>query len=102
LLTALREVHAGGSQMSSLIARKVVQALQPLKPKAKAIDQLSKRETEVLSLLAKGYMYKEISDMLGINLTTVNSYIRRIYEKLHVQSRGQAVAVYADLVGKKE
>lgn len=101
LITALREVHSGGSPMTSNIARKVVQTLQQTTPKAKATDQLSKRENEVLALLAQGYLYKEIADAIGISLPTVNSYIRRIYEKLHVQSRGQAVAIYADLLGKK-
>ncbi len=101
LITALREVHSGGSPMTSNIARKVVQTLQQTTPKAKSTDQLSKRENEVLSLLAKGYLYKEIAELIGISLPTVNSYIRRIYEKLHVQSRGQAVAVYANLVEKK-
>lgn len=101
LIAALREVHSGGSPMTSNIARKVVQALQQTTPKAKPTDRLSKRENEVLSLLAQGYLYKEIADTIGISLPTVNSYIRRIYEKLQVQSRGQAVAVYADLLGKK-
>ena len=55
----------------------------------------------ILSLLAQGYLYKEIADTMNIGLPTVNSYIRRIYEKLHVQSRGQAVALYADLHEKK-
>jgi DNA-binding NarL/FixJ family response regulator len=99
LIDAILQVHSGGSPMTSNIARKVVQALQS-EPKSKSIDRLSKRENEVLSLLAQGYLYKEIADAMGISLTTVNSYIRRIYEKLQVQSRGQAVAVYADL--KKE
>lgn len=100
LIDALREVHSGGSPMTSNIARMVVQALHQSKPKAKACDQLSKRQNEVLSLLAQGYLYKEIADTLSISLPTVNNYIRRIYEKLHVQSRGQAVAVYADLQEK--
>lgn len=97
LLTALREVHAGGSPMSSNIARKVVQSLQHTPPKTKAAEGLSPRENEVLALLAQGYLYKEIADTIGISLPTVNTYIRRIYEKLHVHSRGQAVALYADL-----
>jgi DNA-binding NarL/FixJ family response regulator len=101
LIAALREVHSGGSPMTSNIARKVVQALQVTTSKAKSTDQLSKRENEVLSLLAQGYLYKEIADAIGICLPTVNSYIRRIYEKLQVQSRAQAVAVYADLHQKK-
>jgi DNA-binding NarL/FixJ family response regulator len=94
LIAALREVHAGGSPMSSNIARKVVQWLQQPKAKAQAAGSLSKRENEVLALLAQGYLYKEIADSLGISLETVNTYIRRIYEKLHVHSRAQAVALF--------
>jgi DNA-binding NarL/FixJ family response regulator len=97
LIAALREVHAGGSPMSSNIARKVVQLLHQPKPQLKPTDELSKRESEVLSLLAQGYLYKEIADVLGIALETVNTYIRRIYEKLHVHSRAQAVARFAHL-----
>ncbi len=97
LMSALREVHAGGSPMSSNIARKVVQLLQQAKPKAKPVDELSRRENEVLALLAQGYLYKEIADTLGIGPDTVNTYVRRIYEKLHVHSRAQAVARYANL-----
>jgi DNA-binding NarL/FixJ family response regulator len=94
LIAALREVHAGGSPMSSTIARKVVQSLQQAKPNPPAAGQLSKREGEVLALLAQGYLYKEIADSMGVSVPTVNSFIRRIYEKLHVNSRGQAVALY--------
>jgi DNA-binding NarL/FixJ family response regulator len=101
LIEALLGVHAGGSPMTSNIARKVVQAFQQTEHKAKPVDRLSKRENEVLSLLAQGYLYKEIADTMSITRATVNSYIRRIYEKLQVQSRGQAVAVYADLLDKK-
>ena len=97
VLAALREVHAGGSPMSGNIARKVVQILQQSKPKPRPNAELSKRENEVLALLAQGYLYKEISDALGISIETVNTYIRRIYEKLHVHSRAQAVARYTNL-----
>jgi DNA-binding NarL/FixJ family response regulator len=97
LITALREVDAGGSPMSSNIARKVVQSLQQPRPKNKSWEGLSPREGEVLDLLAQGHMYKEIADSIGISMPTVNTYIRRIYEKLHVHSRAQAVALYADL-----
>lgn len=90
LIAALREVHAGGSPMSSNIARKVVQSLH----RPKAVLELSKRENEVLALLAQGYLYKEIADALGIGFDTVDTHIRRIYEKLHVHSRAQAVARY--------
>jgi DNA-binding NarL/FixJ family response regulator len=101
LIDALAEVHSGGSPMTSNIARKVVQAFPQSKPKSKSVDRLSRRESEVLSLLAQGYLYKEIAGTIGTNVSTVNSYIRRIYEKLQVQSRGQAVAVYANLIEKK-
>lgn len=97
LIAALREVHAGGSPMSGNIARKVVQQLHQPKPAVQPSDELSKRENEVLQLLAQGYLYKEIAEALGIRLDTVNTYIRRIYEKLHVHSRAQAVAVIANL-----
>jgi DNA-binding NarL/FixJ family response regulator len=97
LIAALREVHSGGSPMSGNIARKVVQILQHPKPKSTQSDELSKRENEVLALLAQGYLYKEIAEALGIRLDTVNTYIRRIYEKLHVHSRAQAVALVANL-----
>jgi DNA-binding NarL/FixJ family response regulator len=101
LIDALTEVHAGGSPMTSNIARKVVQAFQP-EPTSKSVDLLSKRESEVLSLLAQGYLYKEIASSIGTSVSTVNSFIRRIYEKLQVQSRGQAVAIYANLTEKKK
>ncbi|HEX9785386.1 MAG TPA: response regulator transcription factor, partial [Opitutaceae bacterium] len=96
LISALREVHHGGSPMSSNIARKVVQSLHQPKQQLKPIGELSKRENEVLALLAQGYLYKEIADALGIGRETVNTYIRRIYEKLHVHSRAQAVALVAN------
>jgi DNA-binding NarL/FixJ family response regulator len=94
LLTAIKEVHAGGSPMTSNIARKVVQSFQRAVPQADESVNLSPREREVLELLACGYLYKEISDNLGITVATVVTYIRRIYEKLHVRSRAQAVAKY--------
>lgn len=97
LLTALREVHAGSSPMSGNIARKVVQFLQAGPPKGSPAEALSPRENEVLALLARGYLYKEVADTIGISLPTVKTYIRRICEKLHVHSRAQAVALYANL-----
>ena len=99
LIEALKDVHAGGSPMSSQIARKVVQNFY--RNETQTTDgetvELSGREREVLELLARGYLYKEIADMLKISVQTVNTYIRRIYEKLHVRSRAQAVAKYANL-----
>jgi DNA-binding NarL/FixJ family response regulator len=98
LIDALKDVHAGGSPMSSQIARKVVQNFyrSETQTDGETVD-LSPREREVLELLARGYLYKEIADMLKISVQTVNTYIRRIYEKLHVRSRAQAVAKYAHL-----
>lgn len=93
LIAAIQEVHAGGSPMSTNIARKVVQAFQHPR-KSKSAEGLSPRENEVLALLAKGFLCKEISESIGVSLPTVNTYIRRIYEKLHVHSRAQAVARY--------
>lgn len=93
LLEAIRDAHQGGSPMSSQIARKVVQFFQASRP-AEADGQLSSREVEVLTLLSKGHLIKEIADHLGISFVTVRTYIRRIYEKLHVHSRSQAVAKF--------
>jgi len=95
LLAALKEVHGGGSPMSSQIARRVVQSFQRTGMESSDAEDLSPREREVLELLARGYLYKEIANMLQISVQTVNTYIRRIYEKLHVRSRAQAVAKYA-------
>jgi DNA-binding NarL/FixJ family response regulator len=97
LLTALKEVYAGGSPMSSSIARKVVQSFRRPAAGPDNTANLSPREQEVLELLARGFLYKEIADSLQLSVQTVNTYIRRIYEKLHVRSRGQAIAVYAHL-----
>jgi DNA-binding NarL/FixJ family response regulator len=100
LLKALEEVHVGGSPMTSNIARKVVQSFK--QPSATNDgEDLSPREQEVLELLARGYLYKEIAERLNISVPTVNTYVRRIYEKLHVRSRGQAVAKYAHFSGSE-
>jgi DNA-binding NarL/FixJ family response regulator len=96
VIIALREVNAGGSPMSTNIARKVVQFLQQPASRAEAAEGLSPREGEVLGLLARGYLYKEIADSIGVSIPTVNTYIRRIYEKLHVRSRAQAVARFTN------
>lgn len=97
LIAALRSVHAGGSPMSSQIARKVVLSFQEPVAQNTTAALLSKREYEVLGLLAEGYLIKEIADKIGISAMTVNTYNRRIYEKLQVHSRSQAVAVYSKM-----
>ena len=92
LLAALRDMHRGGSPMSSHIARKVVQSFQEETPANPEVESLSAREREVLDLVAQGYLFKEIAEKLGVSFGTVHTYSRRIYEKLHVRSRAQAVA----------
>lgn len=99
LLAALRDVSRGGSPMSSGIARKVVQCFQkppPTEPEAE-LQKLSAREQEVLELVARGYLLKEICEALKLSQHTVDTYLRRIYEKLHVHSRAQAAALYAEM-----
>ena len=82
--------------MSPNIARKVVQSFHHSSPTvAEPRSQLSEREQQVLDGLVRGDLYKEISDSLGISMGTLHTYIRRIYEKLHVHSRAQAVAKVA-------
>jgi len=103
ILEAIGEVHRGGSPMTAHIARKVVQSFQkpvaaaPAQPSAPAAENsmaLSPREQEVLDCLSKGFLYKEISDKLGVSYETVHTYIRRIYEKLQVRTRTEAVAKF--------
>jgi DNA-binding NarL/FixJ family response regulator len=92
LLAALREIHRGGSPMSSHVARKVVQSFKEDAAVNLEVESLSRREREVLELVAEGCLFKEIADKLGVSFGTVHTYCRRIYEKLHVRSRAQAVA----------
>ena len=92
LLAAIKEVHAGGSPMSGHIARKIVQSFQLTAPLSAEAQSLSPREAEVLALLAKGFLYKEIAESMKVTYATVHTHIRHIYEKLHVRSRTEAVA----------
>ncbi len=94
LLEALNEVLAGGAPMSAPIARKVVASFQGKPVSASESENLSSREKEVLDCLAKGFSYKQIAGHIGISIDTIRSYIRRIYEKLHVKSRTDAVVWY--------
>jgi DNA-binding NarL/FixJ family response regulator len=94
IVQAVEQVQAGGSPMSMAIARKVVTHFQQITQPASDVDRLSKREQEILGLLAKGYLYKEIADQLGITPGTVRVHLHTIYEKLHVQSRTQAVVKF--------
>lgn len=94
LLESIREVHDGGSPMSSQIARKVVASFQKPSQSPCADAQLSEREQQVLECLAKGLLYKQIAAQMGISFGTVRTYLQRIYEKLHVHSRTEAVVKY--------
>jgi len=95
LVQAIEQIHAGGAPMSMQIARKVVDHFCRQKPLSD-VEQLSKREEEVLALLAKGRLYKEIGETLNISIATVRTYIQRIYEKLHVQSRTEATVKFLE------
>ena len=96
LLEAIQDVFEGGAPMTSSIARRIVQAFRkpPEDPRIAIEDALAPREQEVLKLLAKGYLQKEIADQLDISFPTVRTLTARIYTKLHVHSRSQAVAKY--------
>ncbi|MEW6159570.1 MAG: response regulator transcription factor [Verrucomicrobiota bacterium] len=94
IVQAIEQVHAGGSPMSMHIARKVVSYFQQIKRPSSDMEKLTKREQEILALLAKGFLYKEIADQLGITLSTVRAHLHTVYEKLHVQSRTEAVVKF--------
>ena len=94
LLEAIREVQRGGSPMTTHIARKVTQSFLKAGPSTQPTENLSEREQEVLDCLSQGLIYKEIAEKLGISYETVHTYIRRIYEKLQVRTRTEAVAKF--------
>jgi DNA-binding NarL/FixJ family response regulator len=94
LLEAIHEVKRGGSPMTTHIARKVTQSFQKAGASAQPAENLSQREQEVLDCLSQGFLYKEIAEKLGISYETVHTYIRRIYEKLQVRTRTEAVAKF--------
>jgi DNA-binding NarL/FixJ family response regulator len=94
LLEAVEEVCVGGSPMSAPIARKVVKSFKAVPPSGDESADLSPREHSVVDGLAQGLAYKQIADQLGVSIHTVRNYIRRIYEKLHVRSRTEAVAKF--------
>jgi DNA-binding NarL/FixJ family response regulator len=90
LVHAIEQIHSGGSPMSMPIARKVVGYFSQIQRKTPEVEKLSKREYEVLSLLAQGYRYKEICSALNISMSTVRTHIRRMYQALQVESRTEA------------
>jgi DNA-binding NarL/FixJ family response regulator len=94
LVEAIEEVCVGGSPMSAPIARKVVKSFKATPARGDDSGDLSPREHAVLNGLAEGLAYKQIAEQLGVSIHTVRNYIRRIYEKLHVRSRTEAVAKF--------
>ncbi|WP_217278657.1 response regulator transcription factor [Hymenobacter sp. BRD67] len=96
LVDSLLELRDGGSPMSASIARKLVATFQPAPTPQEMPGELSPREHDVLAALAKGLLYKEIAGQLGISVHTVRQHIHRIYQKLHVQNRTEALNKFFD------
>jgi DNA-binding NarL/FixJ family response regulator len=95
LLDSVREVAAGGSPISGSVARKLVEFFrQPPAAAPGSVEALAPREREVLKLLAEGCPYKEIATAMQVSLGTIRTYIERIYQKLHVHSRTEAVVKF--------
>jgi len=92
IIESIRQMRAGGAPMTANIARKVVQYFNRMGNRTSECDRLSPREREVLELLARGDAYKQIADKLGVSLETVRMNVKNLYTKLHVHSRGEAVA----------
>ncbi|HSY17396.1 MAG TPA: response regulator transcription factor [Candidatus Acidoferrales bacterium] len=91
LIRAVEQVHAGGVPMTMSVARKVIACFQNGEPPASPVEALTPREQEILEQLGKGCYYREISESLGISLSTVRTHLHSVYRKLHVKSRTQAV-----------
>ena len=91
IVRSIRDLCAGGSPMSSQIARRVVEEFQRPPRQSDAASQLTAREQEVLARLAQGFLYKEIASAIGVSLETVRTHVRNIYSKLEVRSRTEAV-----------
>jgi DNA-binding NarL/FixJ family response regulator len=94
LLEAISDVHDGGSPMTPQLARRVVQFFSKPAEDSSSVARLTPGEKEFLDQLARGYAYKEIADRMKISIDTVRSYVRTVYEKLHVHSRTEAVVKY--------
>ena len=91
LLEALEELHNGGSPMSTNIARKVIEAFEKNSQPSKELSTLTNKEKQILELLAKGFLYKEIATETHLTRNTVKQHIHHIYEKLHVENRTEAI-----------
>lgn len=96
LRTALLDILAGGVPMTSGIARRVAEYFRKRASHRDEVHRLSPREKEILDGLSKGYSNKEIADKLGLSVETIRSYLKNVYEKMHVRSRAEAVAKWMD------
>ncbi len=96
LVPAIELVQMGGAPMSVQIARKVVDHFHRIPKPGSEVEKLTAREQEILALLAKGLLYKEISSKLGISFNTLRMHQKHIYEKLHVQSRTEAALRFVE------
>ncbi len=94
LMEAISDLHHGGSPMSDRIARKVVQTFQQMGKSSKDTENLTQRESEILSYIARGFQDKEIAEKLFLSSETVRTHLRNIYKKLHVRSRTEATLKY--------
>jgi len=94
LLAAIAEIVIGGSPMSGGIARMIIQSFRRQTPVVSAMNHLAPQEQRVLDLMAQGFAHKEIAAEMGVAITTVGTYVRRIYDKFHVYTRAQAIAKF--------
>jgi DNA-binding NarL/FixJ family response regulator len=94
LVQAVEQVHLGGAPMTMQVARKVINYFQQIQKPSSDVEKLTVREQEVLALLAKGYLYKQIAASLEISINTLRVHVRAIYDKLHVHSRTEATVKY--------
>jgi DNA-binding NarL/FixJ family response regulator len=102
IVQAIRDVHAGGSPMTSHIARKVVASFQQIANPTNDYEKLSLREQQVLDLLAQGFLYREIAEKLSLSYATIHTHLRHIYDKLHVRSRTEAVTKHLQQMGSRK
>jgi DNA-binding NarL/FixJ family response regulator len=92
ILQHIDDLRRGGSPVSPLIARQLLRRFQPVRPtEPPPGEHVTERELEVLNLLARGFNYQEIAGLLGVSKHTIGTYIKRMYRKLHVNSRSEAV-----------
>lgn len=91
ILTSIRDVYNGGAPMSFSIARRILNHFEKKTFNAKEVEELTKRETEIVELLSEGLLYKEIADRTFISIDTVKKHVGNIYRKLHVNNKVEAI-----------